>query len=71
MKGEVQREIHYDTSVLVNQKTEPMRREECLCLNCDYENCEVAHGLFATCKDYSLALIVTRCPDFKFRGENG
>ncbi len=66
MKGRLAREEHHGYQVIVNKLTEGLRREECLCLNCDLQ-CIFADALFDLCKDGLLALCVTRCPDFKKR----
>ncbi len=46
-----------------------LRREDCLCVNCDrknddphpYGSCPVAGRLFAICVESNMALAVTRC----------
>ena len=58
---------HYGVMVWVNPTTEPLRRDECLCLNCDKmhsgqsNHCPVAQVFFEMCKTHNIALMVTRC----------
>jgi hypothetical protein len=68
-------EEHYGRGAWINPLTDTVRREECLCLNCDnlktdpnVKNCPIAQKFYETCeKEKSLALMVTRCPRFKNR----
>lgn len=68
MKKQPKQEVHYERKVWVNPTTESLRRDECLCLNCDAlkigkpENCPVAGKLYELCKGANIALAVTRCP---------
>ena len=45
-----------------------LRREECLCLNCDNlkpgqsDNCHIAQTFYEVCVKENVALAVTRCP---------
>lgn len=67
MKGKPVQEEHYETMVWVNPTTESLRRNECLCLNCDKmhpgqsNNCPVAEVLFDICKTHNIAMMITRC----------
>ena len=70
MKQEAVKEIHYGAAVAVNPTTEPLRKTECLCLNCtklvpDSEaNCHIAKDLYRSCCQHNVALMVTRCPEY-------
>ena len=57
----------YGVEVWSNEEMDLLRGRECLCLNCGRMNrgCEQAQVLFALCKAFNLALIVTRCPVWK------
>jgi hypothetical protein len=61
-------ENHHEKEVWVNQNTESLRREECLCLNCSDlksekpDGCPVAKRLYEICLGANIALAVTRCP---------
>lgn len=71
MKCPPEQEVHYNKQVWVNPTTESIRRSECLCWNCDNlkpdrpGNCPKASALFKVITKENLALIVTRCPDWK------
>lgn len=59
----VERQEHYGWPVYTNLMTDPLRREQCLCLNCHgFEKCEIAPKLFELCEKEHLAVMVTRCP---------
>ena len=71
MKQPPKQEAHYGQTVWVNPTTEPLRREECLCLNCDRlkpgqpDNCPVAQAFYEACVKGNVALAVTRCPEWR------
>lgn len=75
MKRPPRQEVHYGSSVWVNPTTEAVRREECLCLNCDNlkrdepDNCAIAEALYQIVKRDNLALTITRCPEWKPKTE--
>ena len=54
----------YGVLVWCNEKTDNLRREQCLCLNCGFSNngCDAADSLYEICKNKDIALMVTRCP---------
>lgn len=68
MKEAPRQEEHYGNMVWVNPTTEAIRREECLCLNCNKckpgqpNHCHIAQALYEVCKRENIALAVTRCP---------
>jgi hypothetical protein len=64
---DIKREEHYGVNVCVNVRMDGMRKQECLCFNCDKcaDKCERADELFELCKKYNLATMVTRCPEFR------
>lgn len=67
MKEKPRKETHYRQEVSVNPTTEPMRKEECLCLNCGNlkpgqpDNCLMARAFYEICVRENIALMVTRC----------
>lgn len=72
MKESPKQEEHHGVAVWVNPTTELLRKKECLCLNCDKlskdptkTNCPAARVLYALCVADNIALMVTRCPDWK------
>lgn len=68
MKENPKRETYYGQEVWVNPMTEPLRKNECLCLNCGNlkpgkeDNCRIAQAFYEICVKENIALIVTRCP---------
>jgi hypothetical protein len=68
MKTIPRKETHYDKEVFVNPTTEPLRKTECLCLNCgnlkpgQSDNCPIAQAFYKVCFRENVALMVTRCP---------
>ena len=68
MKIETQE--HYGCKVQTNVAMDILRRDQCLCLNCDrISYCEEASSLYDICRDRNLALMVTRCPYFLDKNE--
>jgi hypothetical protein len=71
MQNHPVQEEHFGTDVWVNSMTEGMRDQECLCLHCDNlnpgspNNCSIAQELYEACLRHSIALTLTRCPDWK------
>ncbi len=63
--------FHYGTRAWTNPTTEAIRRDECLCWNCDNlkinepDNCTIAEALYQIVKRDNLALMITRCPKWK------
>lgn len=67
MIGQLATEKHYGLLVEVNTLTEQLRDSECLCLNCMHiDDCSIARTFYAVCEDRHVALMVTRCREFKF-----
>jgi hypothetical protein len=76
MKRKPKQEFHYRQKVWVNPTTETIRKEECLCHNCDnlktdklVDNCTKAEALFQIIQRENVALIITRCPAWKPKDE--
>jgi hypothetical protein len=64
MRPELQK--HYGADVWTNPYTDYIRREECLCLNCNcLDWCPAAKQLYELCKGYDLALMMTRCKSWE------
>ena len=65
MKGKLITLIKYNRSVLVNEMTENMRRDECLCFNCkSRSDCPIAKEGLRLCQLTDIAFMVTRCLKF-------
>jgi hypothetical protein len=70
MKGEVAKVEKYGVTVWSNTMMDELRKDECLCLNCDrMEECPIAKSLYTDCREWDLALAVTRCPKWIRKGE--
>ncbi|OGH76896.1 MAG: hypothetical protein A2224_00140 [Candidatus Magasanikbacteria bacterium RIFOXYA2_FULL_40_20] len=76
MKQKPVREQYHGGEVWVNQTTDAIRHEECLCLNCallDKDSpkncCSITQELYKTIIKGNLALLVVRCPDWKPKPE--
>ena len=55
----------YGKTVWADVEMDELRRERCLCLNCLwYDECAVAIALYAICRQFGVALAVTRCEDW-------
>lgn len=69
--GEVAPVHKYGIDTREDPTADAMRRERCLCLHCvrlkpgDVLNCSSAEVLFALCKTRGMAMVVTRCMDYK------
>jgi len=67
MKERPKKETHFGKEVWVNPTTESLRKQECLCLNCERlkpgkpDNCPVAQAFYEICVKENIALMVTRC----------
>ena len=66
---EMERITKYGRDVWSNKATDILRGGECLCLNCGLMNngCNVSQSLYSLCKAEDIALMVTRCPEWKKR----
>ena len=57
--------LKYGDLCYYNVETEPLRSEQCMCLNCGLMDvCKAAKKFYKACKEYNVALMVTRCRDF-------
>ena len=61
----IEKQTHHGTEVWTHVAMDVLRATECLCKNCVTPGCPVAAGLFRACRDNSIALAVTRCPDWE------
>ena len=66
---EVKKEMHHGVEVQTNTITDEMRKTECLCLNCGHTVCVARSKLYNLCCKYDIALMVTRCEDYKVKTE--
>ena len=55
----------YDHKVFCNRPMDELRKEQCLCLNCEKLPCIVSEQFFKLCKEYHMATMITRCPDWE------
>ena len=61
----VQKQEHYGSDVWTNVAMDDLRKQHCLCLNCNgIRECGVANSLYEICKEENLAVCVTRCPSW-------
>jgi hypothetical protein len=66
MIGGLERQKHRGYLVHVNTLTEQLRNSECLCLSCvGMTDCSIARTFYDVCVDRHVALMVTRCREFK------
>ena len=63
--------VSHGNKAWANQLMDCLRREECLCLNCDNlkpgqsDSCHIARTFYEVCVKENVALAVTRCPLWK------
>lgn len=56
----------YGAEVYSNVEMDRLRQEWCLCLNCSaIGKCKNAKNLYQHCKATDMALMVTRCPNWR------
>ena len=58
----------YGKTVWSNIEMDDLRKTECLCLNCSKmvrSDCQTAKLLYNTCKDFNIAMAITRCPEWE------
>lgn len=61
---------HYGLMVWVSPALETVRRDQCLCLNCQRcqpgqrGHCFMAEGLYRLCCRGGLAMVISRCPQW-------
>lgn len=66
----------YGRTVWELPEADNQRRADCLCLNCRKckpemaGHCKVAQRLYDTCKEFGLALFVTRCEGWETKEEH-
>jgi 5-methylcytosine-specific restriction endonuclease McrA len=73
----IEKGLYYEKEVWANTELDILRRNECLCLNCDRMlSCQVAKKLYEICKTNNMAVAITRCGAmvdgelmFKLKGE--
>ena len=74
MLFKIELQEHHGHEVWTNTTMDTLRKLECLCLNCGCANfasddparCYLNEDLFDICEKNSIALAVTRCPNFCF-----
>lgn len=58
----------YGVKVQSNINMDALRKDQCLCLNCNQMGpCEQAQAFYEICKKHNIALAVTRCPHFELK----
>lgn len=56
----------YGVEVYSNIEMDKLRKEECLCFNClELGSCRKAVTLKCFCEDTNIAMMITRCPDWR------
>jgi len=66
MIGEPRLIKKYGKEVWQHPDMDKLRRTECLCMSCEQlDICPIANDLLHKCKQYNLALAITRCAEFK------
>ena len=66
MKNDAVLQNHYNEMVWTNADMESLRRQECLCFNCNIRGtCPTAKALYGICVRDGVAFLLTRCKDFK------
>jgi hypothetical protein len=69
---DIQKVKKYGREVWCNGPTDDLRKAECLCLNCGVlKQCPVAAQLFDLCKRQGLAMLMTRCPMWQAKEDEG
>ena len=65
--NKLKRVVKYGVEVWCNERTDILRGSQCLCLNCALMNngCLIAKNLYDFCRNEDIALMVTRCPNWK------
>jgi hypothetical protein len=54
--------IYYGKEAWANVELDTLRKNECLCLNCDNMTlCDVAKKFYEICKINNMAVAITRC----------
>ena len=62
----IRKEKKYGVYVWINTETDELRREQCLCLNCDHlTQCVIAKNSHELCKKHDIAFMMTRCPKWE------
>jgi hypothetical protein len=59
----------YGHKVYCNVPMDDLRKEQCLCLNCEKLPCVVSKSFFELCKSYNIALMITRCPEWEAKNK--
>lgn len=55
----------YGVKVWQNKEMDELRKDECLCLNCDHiKECDTATAGYKLCVSDNIAFMVTRCPNY-------
>ena len=56
----------YGVLVWCNEEMDLLRGKECLCLNCHgLRTCDTAQILYSVAKRTNVAMMITRCPNWK------
>jgi len=62
---------HHSVFVWEHTVTDAMRKEECLCLNCNkMQRCSMAAILYNMCKLQDIAMMITRCKHWFAKEKN-
>lgn len=65
---DISKGVKYGTEVWINNATDDLKKTECLCLNCEnIKLCDTAKQLYNMCVIDDIAIMITRCKDFKLK----
>lgn len=68
IKNKVIQTKRFGATVWENTFTDQLRKRECLCFSCDkIKECNQAKQLYNICKTNDMALMITRCKNFKIK----
>jgi hypothetical protein len=58
----------YGVAVIEDVEMESLRGTRCMCVNCSRDEfCPISFDILTLCKNRSIAVLVTRCPNFDLR----
>jgi hypothetical protein len=64
----IEKIVAHDIEVYADVEMDNLRRERCLCLNCrEMDYCHVAKTFLNICEHNNIALMVTRCREYKYK----
>jgi hypothetical protein len=69
----IKKVVAYGQYIWSDIEMDELRKERCLCLNCSRrkEQCARAKQFYLICKDYDMAMMITRCREFEEQEAQG